>query len=383
VNAGYSFANTKLSAGGVSLRGIGSDGPTVGVTGGFDYQFAPRWVGGVALDANLDGVNSKLDVAGAGTVAKIEDQWSWAARARLGYLTTPSTMLYLTAGWSWLHSKTSTILPGFNASHESDGPVVGAGFETHLAGGWFLHGEYLYTFLNSYNSPLAPGLKVEPRTQVARLGLTYKIGLPGFGPGFVPEPVPQRANWTGFFIGLQGGYGMANTTADISGAGKFRGLGSDGVFGGLIAGYDYQVAPRIVLGAEADVSASNIDSEISGVGADVKASNDWDWSVRGRAGYLITPGTMLFAAVGYDAAHVKLSGIPNFSWSSTLDGVQFGGGIETALTDHISLRAEYLHTLYGSKTVFGPISIKPSAGKARIGITYKFGSPAPAVVAKY
>ena len=83
---------------------------------------------------------------------------------------------------------------------------------------------------------------------------------------------------------------------------------------------------------------------------------DNSWSIGARAGYLTSPGTLLFVTGGYTQVLMsdKLSigepfpettvsaHVPNFG------GGFIGAGAETLITEHISLRGEYRFTDFGS-----------------------------------
>ncbi len=70
-----------------------------------------------------------------------------------------------------------------------------------------------------------------------------------------PAPAPIN-NWTGFYLGIEGGLnvgdGKATNTALKLDETRTFGL-AGGLFGGTI-GYNWQIAPSWVLGAEADIS---------------------------------------------------------------------------------------------------------------------------------
>ena len=116
----------------------------------------------------------------------------------------------------------------------------------------------------------------------------------------------------------------------------------------MFAGYDYKVSPRFVLGAEAGVQFGADDSIVRDNGAaritiDPKRSLD----LTARAGYLMTDNTMLYARGGYTNARVQTS-VENAggirSASANRDGWLVGGGIEHALSDDVSARAEYRYS---------------------------------------
>lgn len=102
-----------------------------------------------------------------------------------------------------------------------------------------------------------------------------------------------------------------------------------------------------------------------GLGTKLDLGNSW--SIGGRIGYLMTDSTLLFASGGYtqieatlkskfqggagaDAEFGSLGADYNISSSRDewLDGFYVGGGLETLMTDHISLKLEYRYSDYGS-----------------------------------
>ena len=102
---------------------------------------------------------------------------------------------------------------------------------------------------------------------------------------------PPVFDWTGFYLGLNGGYAFDGYYGDDVGVRGFGHVGSlnvNGWFGGAQAGYNYQF-DLFVLGVEGDIQGGNIsDSDSSTSGPfKVKMSDDINWfgTLRGRAGY--------------------------------------------------------------------------------------------------
>ncbi len=380
VHAGYGFSQTEFSVPPLfNFAGLGSNGWLVGARVGFDWQFAQRWVAGLVGDYNASGINSRLTIGPIAVDAGSNS--SHALRARLGYLVTPSTMLYATGGWAQTNSKIT--LGAFGISRSFSGFVVGAGVETRIQGNWFLNAEYLHNF---YDGRTFVGLlNVKPTSGVARVGLSYKFGVPGLSSASANFASPVRSSWTGFFAGVQGGYGWTNTTFAVPGLFNFRGIGSKGLTGGVIAGYDHQLSPLFVAGIEVDASISDVKSTINVVGFNVTGKSDWNAGVRARLGYLFTPSTMPYVAAGYGWESRSVSTpIPGINPSATFSGLQVAAGIETLVTSNISARAEYVHSFNDAKTfIAAPITWKPETGKVRIGLTYKFGGETGPVVAKF
>jgi len=175
-------------------------------------------------------------------------------------------------------------------------------------------------------------------TSVAALALTV-----GLASAASAEP------FNGPFIGAQAGWsqddlGTPSTPLGDRAVDRSR----DSVSGGVFVGYDYKVSPRVVLGAEAGVQFGADDSIVRDTGAtrltvDPKRSLD----LTARAGYLVTDNTLLYARGGYTNARVKTS-VENAagirSASADRDGWLVGGGVEHALSDNVSARAEYRYS---------------------------------------
>lgn len=380
VHGGYGFGQTRFAVPPVfSFAGLGSNGYVFGGRVGFDWQFAQRWVAGIVGEYNATDINSRIGIGPIAIEARTRD--SWAVRGRLGYLLTPATMIYATGGWTETNTRLSIGAIGIN--QRFSGAVVGAGIETRLQGNWFLNAEYVHNF---YDGRTFLGvLNVKPSSGVARVGLSYKFGAFGLSSAAVNFAPPMRSSWTGFFAGVQGGYGWTNTTFAVPGLFSFRGVGSQGATGGLIAGYDYQISPNFVAGVEVDASVSDVKSTINIVGFNITGKSDWNAGVRARLGYLFTPSTMPYVAAGYGWEDRSVSTpIPGINPSATFSGFQVAAGIETLVTSNISARAEYVHTFNNSRTfIAAPITWKPESGKVRFGLTYKFGGDVLPVVAKY
>lgn len=377
LHAGYGFANTSISVPGIfGFSGIGSNGWLIGGRIGADYQLGQRWVAGVLVEGNLQAIDTVIGFGGANI--RFSGDQRWAVRGRLGYLLTPETLLYVTGGFTQGRTRISAL--GGSASLTTNGWQIGGGIETRLAGNWFMFGEYIHTFSNSYGQ-FAP-LSVRPTSGTARIGVNYRFGMGPQQPSFA---APARRNWSGFFAGLQGGYGFGNTTLSVPGVFSFRGIGSQGLFGGVIGGYDHQFAgTNIVAGLEGDASLSSIKTTISFGGASASIGSDWNVGLRARLGYVMAGSIMPYVSAGYGWTHVRSSGFGGGAFSQNLSGFQLGAGLETMLTTNVALRAEYIHQFNNSRDLIpGLLRTRTDSGRARIGITYKFGGEDGAIVARY
>src|SRR5262249_50937809 len=118
-------------------------------------------------------------------------------------------------------------------------------------------------------------------------------------------------SWTGFYLGGGGGYGAwtsRNTDYTNNGArlhADSYSSGGKGVFGTVVAGYDYQFASRWVAGAFADYDLSDINGVHDNEPAETGNTRRmlWSWAIGGRIGYLTSPRTMVYGTGGYTRAH--------------------------------------------------------------------------------
>ena len=131
------------------------------VTLGYDYQFNPRWVAGAFVDFDFGNRNDHTSFANVGGFSDVrlsqENGHAWSIGGRLGVLSSPSTLLFVSAGWTQVSTEAdlSFVFGGterrLSFDKQRDGWFVGTGIETQL--GWLgsnfsLRGEYRFTRLN-------------------------------------------------------------------------------------------------------------------------------------------------------------------------------------------------------------------------------------------
>jgi outer membrane immunogenic protein len=253
-------------------------------------------------------------------------------------------------------------------------------------------------------------------------------------PLYTKAPPPVVYPWTGFYVGVNGGWvgsGNSNiTNSVVDTGGPFGGgLGtsfaggiipssislsnSGGLVGGT-AGYNWQVNTTLVLGLEGDldwVSAKNstIIGPLAAIGfapVTTTASRQLDWlgTFRGRLGFTPTASLLIYGtgglAVGEHQLGIAAAGptfFPPLSVGSTTQttsaGWTAGGGIEWKFAPQWSVKAEYLYVDLGninattnSYNYVSFISGLPATGSltarvhdtyniARVGLNYTFGGP--------
>jgi outer membrane immunogenic protein len=209
--------------------------------------------------------------------------------------------------------------------------------------------------------------------------------------GYAPAPVYAAPifTWTGFYIGLNAGYGGDKNTYSINGFGNVASITSGGFIGGGQIGYNYQFAgTAFVLGLEADLQATNIQGKVTILGLGIGTKLDYLGTARARLGYAFLPNALFYVTGGLAYGSVKTNVANIISFGGTNTGWTAGAGIEYALTQNWSLKTEYLYVDLGKKNslLFPGLSVgvKNTEHIVRAGLNYRFNWGAPsAVVAKY
>ncbi len=319
VNAGVGFGRSYTTladptlgvANSTRLGGLGALG---GAQIGYNWQYGNFLGFGnvvLGLEADIQGADLNDDRTcfaavncgvgpGLGFNQKLD--WFGTARGRIG-LATGSVLTYFTGGFAYGNVKTTFTDFGAPASVSfSDtrtGWTIGSGVEAALGGNWTGKIEYLYVDLGNQNGIIGTSVfGSDIREQIFRVGLNYRIGGTGI---YAPEPI---ANWSGFYIGGNGGGGTAlnRSSLDVGASQNKFNLSPDGYFGGAQIGYNWQAA-NWVYGLEADFQGSSLQDDrvcILGCNNGLFASFDqklqWFGTVRGRVGYSL--GSTLFYATG-------------------------------------------------------------------------------------
>lgn len=228
-----------------------------------------------------------------------------------------------------------------------------------------------------------------------------------------PAPIvvmPPAFTWTGFYAGINVGYSKLNSS--LSGRysdklGKYRDEGArdaekfgaaktsanDWSFGGQV-GYNYQFGSW-VAGVEADFAKHTGKVGVAGMPRSWSVEDKFGSTVRARLGYafdrLLVYGTGGLAlsqmGVSYgnpNAAAQNANLQPNArggakntitrtNWHA---GYVVGAGVEYAVTDNVTVKAEYLYTKLNKKTYVLPENEKAKASlggsEVRMGLNYKF-----------
>lgn len=181
--------------------------------------------------------------------------------------------------------------------------------------------------------------------------------------------------WTGFSIGAHLGGAFASNFRNNAGYGL---SGASGVFGGLQAGYDWQIN-RVVLGVAGDISYGSISRRFVAVGpaVDVRASENWHGSLRARLGYAVQDNLLLYATGGLALGQIQARELAPAVARQTrsLTGWTVGVGGEYMFTRNVSALVEYRYTDLG-RSAFTALSGAPRIGMnshtIRTGVNYRF-----------
>jgi outer membrane immunogenic protein len=162
----------------------------------------------------------------------------------------------------------------------------------------------------------------------------YKAPPPAMAPAY---------NWSGFYLGINGGGGWGHSSWDTSAT---RINTSGGLVGGT-AGYNWQLG-NAVLGIEGDIDWANLKgtntSTLCPLGC--STSDSWLSTVRGRAGYAF--GNVLPYVTGGLAVGDIRAATPGFAGATNTNaGWTAGAGLEVGLTGNWSAKAEYLYVDLG------------------------------------
>ena len=160
-------------------------------------------------------------------------------------------------------------------------------------------------------------------------------------PTKAPPLVPQAFDWSGLYVGVNGGGGWGHSRTDLTG-----GFNTSGGVAGGTAGYNAQFGSW-VLGFEGDMDWSNVSGSTSAAGCPgCSVQNNWLGTARGRVGYAF--GHWLpYITGGLAVGDVKAS-VPGFSgMTNTQVGWAAGAGVEYALSNNWSAKVEYLHVDLG------------------------------------
>jgi len=178
-------------------------------------------------------------------------------------------------------------------------------------------------------------------------------------------------NWTGFYVGVMGGYAQENSSAD--------GALSGGLAGGT-AGYNWQ-AGNLVFGIEADAAWADVSATAAIPGLlSVTDTIRSMGTVRGRLGYAFDQ-VLVYGTGGYAWADNRISATllgVSIADSHFHSGWTLGAGVEVLFAPKWSVKAEYLYRSFEGQTYFaatlppGVASGTINLNSVQVGVNYHF-----------
>ena len=185
---------------------------------------------------------------------------------------------------------------------------------------------------------------------VCGLALSAAIGAAeaaDLGRGYPPvarAPIyaPAYYNWTGFYLGINGGGGWGRSTWDAVGTFDISG----GLIGGTI-GYNWQFG-QAVVGVEGDIDWSGIKGTttiLCPLGCETR--NSWLATVRGRLGYAFDR-FLPFLTGGLAVGNIRATTPLLPGGTITTAGWTVGAGVEFAVLSNVTVKAEYLYVDLGN-----------------------------------
>jgi outer membrane immunogenic protein len=155
------------------------------------------------------------------------------------------------------------------------------------------------------------------------------VKAPAYVPGYT---------WTGFYVGINGGYGWGRSTWDSFGTNT----DPSGGLVGLTAGYNWQTGPW-VFGLEGDIDWS----DIKGTSVGLETKNNWLGTARGRLGYAFANRVMPYVTGGAAFGDIRATQFGVGTVHDTNVGWTVGAGVETAIAGNWTAKLEYLYADLG------------------------------------
>jgi outer membrane immunogenic protein len=198
-------------------------------------------------------------------------------------------------------------------------------------------------------------------------------------------------NWSGFYLGGTVGAGNFTTAIDDKDCDltcSSQHFSKMGVTAGATGGFNHQMGSA-VIGLEGDWSW--ISAKKHQIDSWSHIHSNWKSiaTLRARAGIALDR-SLIYVTGGLALAKVDAGGFEDgytygtsdsFRTKKTKTGLAVGAGFEQALSDHISMKGEYLHVsmvsqdlkdLYSSSSDYQRFGFKPNADLLRLGVNYRF-----------
>jgi len=219
------------------------------------------------------------------------------------------------------------------------------------------------------------------RSITAALGfLALVVAMPASAADLPRGSMPYKApayvaqyNWTGFYVGLNGGGAWGDS--DWNGFAV-----SNSPAGGMIgvtAGYNWQgVGSPWVFGIEGDVDWTSIKDSAACAGLNCQTKNNWLGTVRGRVGYA-WDRFLPYVTGGVAFGDIEANRTGFVGQSDTNAGWTIGAGVEGVIAGNWTAKVEYLYADLGNTTCSAvncglATNVDLQLNILRAGINYRF-----------
>jgi outer membrane immunogenic protein len=200
----------------------------------------------------------------------------------------------------------------------------------------------------------------------------------------LPPPVDAATfDWSGVYAGVYVGAGAGTVFTDGVPPGAPNDVLVNGPLAGVDLGFNFQTG-QLVLGVEGDIAWTNINGALTVAtcaGTCTERAN-FLGSVRGRAGFALDK-VLLFGTAGLAVLNETSGTVPAIAgttgtFTATYTGWVVGAGAEVAVTDQLSLKAEYNFNSFNTLTApVGtlaniPITVRPVIHAVKLGANWHF-----------
>lgn len=205
----------------------------------------------------------------------------------------------------------------------------------------------------------------------------------------LPQPIysgsPSSKNWGGFYLGINGGYGLGSSQWSLAGTPTSI-FDADGFLIGGTFGFNFPIS-EVLFGVEGDIDWAGLDGSVgncavntAGAVASCETKNNFLGTARARMGYA-ADRTLIYATGGAAFGNVQTGLNPPATFDSAVHaGWAAGAGIEFGFSDNWSAKAEYLFVNLGNASCTTVANCGSAAGASvalteslvRGGLNYRF-----------
>ena len=193
---------------------------------------------------------------------------------------------------------------------------------------------------------IAATLSLAATSQVLAADLPPAAAPPRAPAAYIPPP--PLFSWTGFYLGINGGYGFGQSSFSNAVDGSTGNFNTSGFLIGGTLGANYQIG-SFVIGLEGDGDWNNANGSINSTCVTFSCTTQGEWlaTVRGRAGFAWD--RVLFYGTGgaaFGSVQASAGGLPYAT--STQTGWTAGAGVEWAFLPNWTAKVEYLYVNLGN-----------------------------------